>query len=98
SFSAVAPGQTNSLTRHMSRAAMTGFCELTAVAGVPLAMRRTAITRFSASGLKAFLMPSSQVSGALVAVGGEAQATSMAADKASEQALRSFIRSLRTGD
>src|SRR5438552_4918234 len=80
SFSAVTPGPTSSLTRHMSAAAVTGFGASTAISSSPFFTERTATTVVSASGRKAALMPSSHASGSANAdVSGPQAATSSAA-------------------
>src|SRR5580765_3613570 len=58
------PGPTNSLTRHMSTAAVIGAAESTAINRSPALMDLTATTEVLASGLNAVLIPSSQFSGA----------------------------------
>ena len=63
SVSAVAPGPTSSLTRHMSAAAVIGVAASGACSASPFFTARTATTVVLASGLKAVLMPSSQASG-----------------------------------
>jgi hypothetical protein len=63
SFSAVAPGPTNSFTRQRSAAAVTGCCASGAFSSSPFFTSRTATTFVSASGRNAVLMLSSQGSG-----------------------------------